>query len=95
MAAKNVGTLIYEARTEKKLSQTALATAVGGLSGSDIGKAERGEKELSQAALKLIAKACGVTQASLLAAAGNSGKTAGKTSSKTSGKTGKTSSKTS
>ena len=68
MAAKNVGTLIYEGRTAKKLSQTALANAVGGLSGSDIGKAERGEKELSQTQLKAVAKAIGVTQKSLLEA---------------------------
>ncbi|MBR4442620.1 MAG: hypothetical protein IKS52_05050, partial [Clostridia bacterium] len=47
---------------------TALAEQVGGLSGSDIGKAERGEKELSQTQLKAIAKATGVTQKSLLEA---------------------------
>ncbi len=49
MAAKKVGTLIREARTAKKLSQEQLAAQVDGLSGSDIGKAERGEKDLSQA----------------------------------------------
>ena len=68
MAVKKVGELIKEARTKAGLSQTALAEQVGGLSGSDIGKAERGEKELSQTQLKAIAKATGVTQKSLLEA---------------------------
>ena len=68
MAAKKVGTLIREARTAKKLSQEQLAAQVDGLSGSDIGKAERGEKDLSQAQLKTIAKVLGVTQKSLLEA---------------------------
>ena len=67
MAAKKVGELIKEARTNAKLSQTALGELVG-LSGTDIGKAERGEKELSQTVLKAIAKATGVTQKSLLEA---------------------------
>ena len=47
MAVKKVGTLIREARTAKKLSQEQLASGIDGLSGSDIGKAERGEKEVS------------------------------------------------
>ena len=68
MAAKKVGDLIKEARTNAGLSQTALAAQVDGVSASDIGKAERGEKELTQAALKAIAKATGVTQTSLLEA---------------------------
>ncbi len=67
MAAKKVGELIKEARTGAKLSQAALAEQVG-LSAADLGKAERGEKELSQAVLKAIAKATGVTQKSLLEA---------------------------
>jgi transcriptional regulator with XRE-family HTH domain len=67
MAAKKVGELIKEARTNAKLSQTALGELVG-LSGTDIGKAERGEKELSQTVLKAIAKATGVTPKSLLEA---------------------------
>lgn len=89
MAAKNVGTLILEARTAKKISQTALASEVGGLSGSDIGKAERGEKELSQAQLKAIAKALGITQKSLLEApkGGTAGSAAKKTAAKTTAKT--------
>ena len=69
MAGKTVGELIKEARTGAGLSQTALAAQIEGLSASDIGKAERGEKALSQAALKAIAKATGVTQKSLLEAA--------------------------
>ena len=62
---KKTGEMIRHARTGAKLTQAALADAVG-LTASDIGKAERGEKELTQAALKAIAKAVGVTQASLL-----------------------------
>ena len=68
MAVKKVGTLIREARTAKKLSQEQLASGIDGLSGSDIGKAERGEKDLSQTHLKAIAKARGITQKSLLEA---------------------------
>ena len=75
-AKKTLGELIKEARTNAGLSQTALAGQVDGVTASDIGKAERGEKELSQAALKQIAKATGVTQKSLLdAAAGSTAKT--------------------
>ena len=62
---KKTGELIRGARTGAKLTQAALAEAVG-LTASDIGKAERGEKELTQTALKAIARATGVTQASLL-----------------------------
>lgn len=69
-AKKKLGDLIKEARTNAGLSQAALAEQVDGVSASDIGKAERGEKELTQAALKQIAKATGVTQKSLLEAAG-------------------------
>ena len=68
MAAKNVGTLIKEGRTAKKLSQEQLAAGIDGLSASDVSKAERGEKELSQVQLRAIAKALGVTQKSLLEA---------------------------
>ena len=85
--AKKVGELIKEARTAAKLTQAQLAEQVTGVTAADIGKAERGEKELTQAALKQIAKATGVTQASLLnAAAGKAAASAGKTAS-----TGKTS----
>ena len=92
-AKKKVGELIKEARTNAGLSQTALAEKVDGVSASDIGKAERGEKELSQAALKQIAKATGVTQKSLLDAAGSS--TAAKKTSSTAKKTSSTAKKTS
>ena len=80
--AKKVGELIKKARTDAGLTQEQLAKKVDGVTASDISKAERGEKDLSQAALKQIAKATGVTQASLLDAAksgGKTGSTAGKT----------------
>ena len=86
--AKKIGELIKEARTAAKLTQAQLAEQVTGVTAADIGKAERGEKKLTQAALKQIAKATGVTQASLLnAAAGKAAASAGKTAS-----TGKTAS---
>ena len=89
MAAKKVGDLIKEARTEAGLTQAELAKLVDGVTASDISKAERGEKELTQAALKQIAKATGVTQASLLnAPKGASGKSGKTSSGKTGGKTG-------
>ena len=95
MAAKKVGELIKEARTEAGLSQEGLAKKIDGLSASDLGKAERGEKELTQAQLKAIAKATGITQKSLLEAPkGGSGSTAKKTAS-TAKKTGSTAKKTS
>lgn len=67
--ANKVGPLIKEARTAAGLSQEALAKKIEGLSSGDVGKAERGEKELTQDQLKAIAKATGVTQKSLLEAA--------------------------
>ena len=79
MAAKKVGALIKEARTAAGLSQAALADKIKGVSASDISKAERGEKELTNEALKAIAKATGVTQKSLLEAA--KGSSSAKTSS--------------
>ena len=89
--AKKVGTLIKEARTGAGFTQEELARKLAGVSASDISKAERGELELSQANLKKIAKACGVTQASLLnAAKGTSSKkttTSKKTEKKTEKKT--------
>ena len=89
--AKKVGTLIKEARTGAGLTQEQLARKIKGLSAADLGRAERGEKDLTQEQLKAIAKATGVTQKSLLDAA-KSGKTSSaKTSSKPAG-SGKTSS---
>lgn len=70
MAQKKVGELIKEARAKKGLSQEKLAGMVEGLSASELSKAERGEKDLTAAELKAIAKICGVTQKSLLEAAG-------------------------
>ena len=69
MASKKVGTLIKEARTEAGLTQEQLARKIAGLSASDISAAERHQKDLTQDQLKKIAKATGVTQASLLNAA--------------------------
>ena len=84
--AKKVGTLIKEARTEAGLTQEQLARKIKGVSASDISKAERGELELTQAVLKEIAKATGVTQKSLLDAAKGSSSEKKKTSSSSSSK---------
>lgn len=84
---KKVGTLIRQARTDAGLTQEQLARKIKGLSASDISRAERGEKELTQEQLKLIAKATGVTQKSLLEAAKGSSsrkKTGSSSASKTS-----------
>ena len=51
MASKKLGTLIRQARTDAGLTQEQLAKKVKGVTASDISKAERGEKELSQDAL--------------------------------------------
>ena len=83
MASKKVGTLIKEARTGADLTQEQLARKIKGLSASDISLAERGQKELTQAQLKEIAKVTGVTQSSLLnAAKGTASKSAAKTTKK-------------
>ena len=79
--ASKVGKLIKEARQAADLTQEKLAKKVGGgLTASDISKAERGELVLSLATLRKIAKATGVTQASLVNAA--QGKTTEKKSAK-------------
>ena len=80
MAAKKVGTLIKEARTEAGLTQEQLARKISGLSATDISEAERGLKDLTQEQLKKIAKATGVTQASLLDAAKGSSSSSSKKS---------------
>ena len=82
--AKKVGALIKSARTDAGLTQEQLAKKVKGAAASDIGKAERGEKELTTEQLKQVAKATGVTQKSLLDAAKGSGKTSSSTSSSSS-----------
>jgi len=93
MAAKKVGTLIKEARTNAGMTQEQLARKISGLTASDISMAERDKKDLTQEQLKQIAKATGVTQASLInAAKGTSSKktsssSAKKTSSSSSGST--------
>ena len=93
MAAKQVGNLIREARTKAGLTQEKLAQQVGGLTAAEISKAERGETELSQAMLKKIARATGVTQALLLdAAKAGTAKPTAKTAAKTG--TAKTAAKT-
>lgn len=79
MANPKVGTLIKEARTNADMTQEQLARRVSGLSASDISLAERGKLVPTQEQLKQIAKATGVTQASLLNAA--KGSSAKKTSS--------------
>ncbi len=79
--AKKVGTLIKEARTAAGLTQEQLAKKVAGVSASDISKAERGEKELTQEQLKAVAKATGVTQKSLLDAAKGAGASSSSSSS--------------
>ena len=79
--ANKVGALIKEARTGAGLTQEQLARKIKGISADDISKAERGEKELTQAVLKEIAKATGVTQKSLLDAAKKPASSAKKTAS--------------
>ena len=79
MAAKKVGDLIKEARTGAGLTQEALARKVSGLTAAQISRAERGEIDLTQAQLKEIAKATGVTQKSLLDAAKKSSTSGRKT----------------
>lgn len=86
--AKKVGTLIKEARTAAGLTQEQLAKKVAGLSASDLSKAERGEKNLTQEQLKAIAKATGVTQKSLLDVAKSSTYTAKKKKTAASGSSG-------
>jgi len=63
---KRTGNLIKKARTEAGMTQEQLARKVKGVSATDISNAERGNLELTQQNLKDIAKATGVTQASLL-----------------------------
>ena len=84
MASKKVGTLIKEARTGAGLTQEQLARKIAGLSAEDISLAERGKKNLTQDQLKKIAKATGVTQASLLNAAKGSTASSSSSANKTS-----------
>ena len=84
MASKKLGNLIKEARTEAGFTQEQLARKIAGVSATDISEAERGLKDLTQEQLKKIAKATGVTQASLLDAAKGTKKTSASTANKTS-----------
>ena len=93
MSSKKVGPMIKEARTNAGFTQQELADKISGLSASDISKAERGEKELTQDQLKAIAKATGVTQKSLLEAAAGKSSSSGKTSSSSSSNSNTTSMK--
>ena len=83
--SKKLGNMIREARTAKGLTQAALAEQAG-ITSSEVGKIERGEKEPDQAVLKLMAKTLGVTRKSLLESAAVSGSASGKKTS-SSGKT--------
>ena len=56
MAVKKIGTVIREARTAAGLTQEQLARKVKNCSASDVSKAERGEKVLTNDQLKQIAK---------------------------------------
>ena len=89
MSSKILGKKIKQARTDAGFTQAQLADLIRGLSASDISRAERGEKELERDQLIAIAKATGVTQKSLLEAAGTK-----KSSTSTSKKTGTTAKKT-
>ena len=92
MAAKTVGTLIKEARTNADLTQEQLARKISGLSAEDISLAERGKKNLTQDQLKQIAKITGVTQSSLInASKGSSAKKPSSASSASSSSGSKTS----
>ena len=64
-----IGSKIKQLRYKCGLTQEQLARKISGLSASDISLAERGQKELTQAQLKQIAKITGVTQSSLINAA--------------------------
>ncbi len=82
---KRVGPLIKEARTAAGLTQEQLARKVKGVTAADISLAERAKKDLTNDQLKLIAKATGVTQKSLLDAAKlDAGKRPGTTTSSSS-----------
>ena len=70
--SKKLGNMIREARTQKGLTQAALAEQAG-ISSSEIGKIERGEKEPSRDVLRKMAKPLGLTQKSLLEACTGSG----------------------
>ncbi len=72
---KRTGERIKQARLAADLTQEKLAQKLGGgITASDISKAERGEAELTTETIKKIAKITGVTQASLLGTSKSSAK---------------------
>lgn len=76
--SKQVGKRIKEARLKAELTQDQLAKLAGNkLTGDDISKAERGMKPLTEAQVRAVARATGVTGASLLGTAKASPKTTG------------------
>ena len=86
---KRLGNLIRAARTDAGFTQAQLAGKVPGVSQTDIGRYERGEAEPTAAVVKEIAKACGVTQKSLLDAMPKTGsRTSSAPRTSTSSKTG-------
>ena len=87
---KRVGNLIKKARQDAGLTQEQLARKVKGVSATDISNAERGNIDLTTQNLKDIAKATGVTQASLLNASSSSSKTTRTTKSTTKSATSRT-----
>lgn len=84
--ANKIGPLIREARTAAGLTQEQLARKIKGLEAAEISKAERGELELTQAMLREIARATGVTQSSLINAAKESTYKSAKAAPKTAAK---------
>ena len=78
---KRLGALIRSARTDAGLTQAQLAQRVMGASQTDIGRYERGEAEPTTQVVKDIAKACGVTQKSLLDAMPKTGSSSSSSSS--------------
>lgn len=78
---KKLGNLIKAARADAGLTQSQLARKVKGATAADIGRYERGEAEPTQQIVKDIAKACGVTQKSLLDAMPKTSGTSAKPSS--------------
>ena len=80
---KKLGNLIKAARTDAGFTQEQLAKKVKGASQSDIGRFECGEAEPTTQMVKDIAKACGVTQKSLLDAMPKTSKTSTSKTSKT------------
>lgn len=81
-STQRVGLLVRQARQSANLTQEKLAAKVKGVSDEDISLLERGEIDLTNAQLKLLAKALGITQTSLLSAPKNIKAAAKKTAAK-------------